>query len=248
MAKRKPDAIQEIWVDNRKFPVNIFLENRNNSRVSIAKSGVLIRLPKLLNPAARHKQISQFRRWAEEKIRSKPRLAVQQERVVYLHDQLLKVGLFTYRIFLMRSEESENRAKLLKDTIVLDIDGTLDEQTRNETISWLIYKVVASHQKPQIVQRILKLNARHFQKPIRQIRMKNNTTNWGSCSGKSNINISARLLFAPEWVQDYVCLHELAHLIEPNHSHRFWNLVGKVMPDYKQAEKWLKENSHLCRF
>jgi len=69
-----------------------------------------------------------------------------------------------------------------------------------------------------------------------------------SCSSKSNINLSTRLLFAPSDVIDYVIVHELTHLIEMNHSQKFWNLVKSVMPNYKQKEKWLKEYGKLCDF
>ena len=70
--------------------------------------------------------------------------------------------------------------------------------------------------------------------------MKYNHSNWGSCSSKGNINLSTRLLFAPDDVIDYVIIHELAHRIEMNHSPRFWKLVSDAMPDYKEKEKWLK--------
>lgn len=62
----------------------------------------------------------------------------------------------------------------------------------------------------------------------------NQNRRWGSCSpGSSRIRISARLRQMPRWVGDYVILHELAHLIEPNHSARFWELLA----DYPQAER-----------
>ena len=63
-----------------------------------------------------------------------------------------------------------------------------------------------------------------------------------------NINISTRLLFAPDDVLEYVCIHELAHLIEHNHSQRFWMLVAQAMPDYTAKETWLKEKGDACRF
>jgi predicted metal-dependent hydrolase len=55
-------------------------------------------------------------------------------------------------------------------------------------------------------------------------------------------------LFAPKDVFDYICIHELAHLVEQNHSDKFWALVEKAMPDYMEKEKWLKENRGLCKF
>jgi predicted metal-dependent hydrolase len=78
--------------------------------------------------------------------------------------------------------------------------------------------------------------------------LKYNQTNWGSCSTRGNINLSTRLLFAPDDVIDYVIIHELAHLLEMNHSNRFWNIVKKAMPEYREKEVWLKKNGHLCDF
>jgi len=50
---------------------------------------------------------------------------------------------------------------------------------------------------------------------------------------------------APARVVDYVIIHELMHLKQKNHSHKFWAEVAKMVPDYKQDERWLKQNSHL---
>ena len=59
-------------------------------------------------------------------------------------------------------------------------------------------------------------------------------TRWGSCSGKNSLNFSWKLIMADERAVDYVIVHELAHTFEHNHSARFWAIVEKVMPDYKQ--------------
>ncbi|HRI62460.1 MAG TPA: M48 family metallopeptidase, partial [Saprospiraceae bacterium] len=83
---------------------------------------------------------------------------------------------------------------------------------------------------------------------IKSVNLKYNHSNWGSCSAHNNVNLSTRLLFAPQDVQDYVILHELAHLVELNHSDRFWSLVQGYMPDYREKEKWLKLNRSKCDF
>jgi predicted metal-dependent hydrolase len=64
---------------------------------------------------------------------------------------------------------------------------------------------------------------------------------WGSCTLKGNLNFNWRLIKTPQFVIDYVVIHELAHLIELNHSERFWNIVSVQMPNYKEAKEWLKE-------
>ena len=65
---------------------------------------------------------------------------------------------------------------------------------------------------------------------------------WGSCSSKGGLNFNCLLLLAPMAVLDYVVVHELCHLIEMNHSPRFWAEVERVLPDYAAARKWLKQN------
>ena len=66
-------------------------------------------------------------------------------------------------------------------------------------------------------------------------------TRWGSCSSKGNLNFNCLLMALPEEVRDYVIVHELCHLIEPNHSRAFWDQVEKYCPDHKRLRKQLRE-------
>lgn len=68
---------------------------------------------------------------------------------------------------------------------------------------------------------------------------------WGSCSYDNKLLFSWRLIMCPTEVIEYVVVHELAHIIEKNHSKAFWNEVKKVLPDYREHRKWLKDNSGL---
>jgi len=83
---------------------------------------------------------------------------------------------------------------------------------------------------------------------INKISIKYNHSNWGSCSSKRNLNFSSKLLFAPDDVIDYVIIHELAHLKEANHSPKFWAIVAKAMPSYKEKKKWLSVNGKNLDF
>lgn len=74
-----------------------------------------------------------------------------------------------------------------------------------------------------------------------RITIRNQKTRWGSCSSKGNLNFNCLLMLTPEEVIDYVVVHELCHRREMNHSKAFWNEVEKVLPDYKNCKKWLKE-------
>ena len=72
------------------------------------------------------------------------------------------------------------------------------------------------------------------------VRITNAKTRWGSCSSKGNVNFSWYLVMAPKEQIEYVVVHELAHMKEMNHSQRFWNIVEKYMPGYKERKKGLK--------
>ena len=104
------------------------------------------------------------------------------------------------------------------------------------------------------VQRFLKMKARqvlhervdvHAQRlavdPVK-ITIRDTRSRWGSCSSKGHLNFSWRLILAPPPILDYVAAHEVAHLLEMNHSSAFWALVEKSYGPHKSARNWLKQH------
>ncbi|HEV2392340.1 MAG TPA: SprT family zinc-dependent metalloprotease [Verrucomicrobiae bacterium] len=80
-----------------------------------------------------------------------------------------------------------------------------------------------------------------------RVSVRNQRSRWGSCSRRGTVSLNWRLVQAPLHVRDYIILHELAHLLEMNHSRRFWREVARLCPSFEQAEKWLKQNAKLLR-
>lgn len=74
---------------------------------------------------------------------------------------------------------------------------------------------------------------------IARIAVRDQVSRWGSCSVGGVLSYSWRLIFAPSFVLDYLAIHEVAHLIELNHSRRFWTLVERACGDYREAKHWL---------
>jgi predicted metal-dependent hydrolase len=74
---------------------------------------------------------------------------------------------------------------------------------------------------------------------IKRLCVRDQTSRWGSCSSTGVLSFSWRLILAPGYVLDYLAAHEVAHLIELNHSPRFWRLVGRIYPEVERAKVWL---------
>lgn len=77
------------------------------------------------------------------------------------------------------------------------------------------------------------------------VKIVDNRYRWGSCTIKDNINFNWRLIKAPMYVVDYVIIHELAHLLEANHTPRFWNIVRAQSPKMDRAKQWLRDNGQV---
>ena len=75
-----------------------------------------------------------------------------------------------------------------------------------------------------------------------KLTLRDTTSRWGSCSTKGNINYSWRLIMAPAEVLNYVAAHEVAHLVQMNHSPQFWAVVEHLYPAYATYRAWLKDH------
>ena len=76
----------------------------------------------------------------------------------------------------------------------------------------------------------------------REIKVKNYKSRWGSCDKKGRLTFNWHLIKAPHSIVDYVVIHELCHMVQSNHSPKFWHEVEKYDPSYKKHKKWLKLN------
>ena len=116
-------------------------------------------------------------------------------------------------------------------------DAETDVRSAVETYLWQL----AARELPVLVFKFAATNGLH----VRRVTVRNQKSRWGSCSRKGTISLNWRLIQTPDFVRDYIILHELAHLKEMNHSKRFWNEVARLCPDFHCAEAWLKRNATL---
>ena len=107
------------------------------------------------------------------------------------------------------------------------------EQLRGAVLAWLRAASLALFQK----------RAAHYAQRLGvaapAVRLSNARTQWGSCHATGRVLLNWRLVHMPERLIDYVVAHEIAHLLEMNHSSRFWSLVEAVYPDCRAARREL---------
>lgn len=112
-----------------------------------------------------------------------------------------------------------------------------DEEHVRAQLRHILSKLALERIAERLAYYAPRLNVRYGRVTVREQR-----TRWGSCSSKDNLNFNWKLIMAPPDVLDYVVIHELCHLIEFNHSERFWRLVAREMPAYTSCVKWLKQH------
>jgi predicted metal-dependent hydrolase len=237
-----------LAVDGLELPVDITLERRRDTRFSITAKRVSLRMPLGVSGDAVRRQLGELQSWVDEQFRQKPALRAAFAGKTYRTGDVLTVGSRRYVLEVEVEERATHTARLVGNTISIQLSRRAGAIHQAKSIKTLLSRVVATDFYPEIAQRIHEWNRRTVNQPIKNIYLKYNFSNWGSCSSQGNVNLSTRLLFAPPEVQDYVIVHELAHLVELNHSDRFWAIVERFFPNYREQEKWLKTNRALCDF
>ena len=76
-----------------------------------------------------------------------------------------------------------------------------------------------------------------------RVAIRDQSSRWGSCSSKGNLNFNWKIVHLPEQLQDYLIVHELCHLENPNHSKKFWAAVAETLPEHKNLRKQLQQLS-----
>ncbi len=74
---------------------------------------------------------------------------------------------------------------------------------------------------------------------VKRIQIRDQSSRWGSCTTEGSLSFSWRLILAPAYVLDYLAAHEVGHLVEMNHSPKFWRVVGRICPATERAKNWL---------
>lgn len=133
---------------------------------------------------------------------------------------------------LKKKSEQEKKRSLVREN-----DLTDSQQKSLEKV----YREAASRYIPQRVAHYAPLVGVTYGR----IFIRSQKTAWGSCSSAGNLSFNWKLMLAPPRVLDYVVVHELCHRIHMDHSAAFWASVEKILPDYREHRKWLRDYGQL---
>ena len=157
-------------------------------------------------------------------------LSRQPARVAVAHGAEVPIGGVPHKIEL---REGRRRAPYVEDAQLI-LTGKGAEGPRVSSFLRLRAR--------DLIEPAARTYARRVGRRIERISLRDTRSRWGSCSSSGTLSFSWRLAMAPDPVLDYVAAHEAAHLVEMNHSAKFWKVVGDLMPGWQDHRDWLKAN------
>ncbi|NOX71333.1 MAG: M48 family metallopeptidase [Candidatus Micrarchaeota archaeon] len=238
----------ELEMNGTKYILRVLVHRRRNSTVNIRDNVITIRLSSFASKKEREDHLSEFLDWAKKKIMAEPERFRPPKMREYRNNDVIEICNEKYALRIDYAKRKSASAKAIGNIIRIILPEDASGHEKKRMTSNLLAKVISKKRLPVLHNRIKLLNNMFFQKEIKEIRFRNMSSRWGSCTKDGKISISSRLLLAPDSILDYVCVHELAHLVHFNHSKEFWELVGRVIPDYKERDMWLSENGEKCVF
>ena len=138
---------------------------------------------------------------------------------------------FIERFIASKKEWIEKKLEEFKKLPKKEIKDTKAEYTEHKEAARKL-----AHERIEYFNSVYKLK-------FKNISIRNQSTRWGSCSRKGNLNFNYKIALLPKDLADYIIVHELCHLKEHNHSPRFWRLVERTIPDYLKLRKALQKYS-----
>lgn len=162
---------------------------------------------------------------------NKPKLlqALRKHPARDLIDETTELQAASFRLHIFRSDRSNFYLTLENEIlhIACPRETRFEDDKVQEVLKSLLEKALRHEAKRLLPTRLQGLAKRH-NFVVKDVKINNSKTHWGSCTARKSINLSLSLMLLPWHLIDYVLLHELCHTIEMNHSDRFWDLMDKV--------------------
>lgn len=230
--------MKKILYKNKTIAYTVCKAKVKNLYISIQNGEVVVKAPWYVTSSQIQEVIEEKRKWIIEKIeeyQNSPRKAK-----TYTDGE--KYQILGKKYYLNIYFQDINNAKLKVENGMINIILPLNyaEKNNTELIKKMIEKMYNMIAKKEVDITMKKLTKLVGLAPD-GYRVRKVKSEWGSCSSNRMITINQDLIMYSRHALEYVVIHELCHLKHMNHSKKFWDMVAKFMPDYKEAEKELKK-------
>lgn len=235
--RRRAEPNQKI-IEHAEVGTVVFKKNPRSKRITLkvkTDGAILITLPKSVAYKTAEPILEEHIAWIKVQLE---KAKVKQEKTALSYNSTYQIRNKTLQILpsdrdALKISNQEDRIEILLPQI-----WDLSKKEVQEQLQHLITEILRYEAKNYLPERTQDL-ANQKGILINQIRVKKVKTRWGSCSSKSNINLSLYLMLLPDELIDYVILHELAHIKHQNHSTAFWNHLEDLLPEAKALDKQL---------
>jgi len=234
--------MDKIEVNGTEYPVEISFDKKKTSSATMKDGKVVLRISSLLDDATRVMHIESLLRRLT-KILAKGRLIGQRKKFLNLKDGH-KLSTFNknYTVRLLSTPKKYSFGNIVNDLLIISLAEHLNPRQKEKSAYSLARKLISQEHIIEIKWMAEDINRQYFNSKVKRIRIKEQTRSWGTCSHDNSVNISFNSLFLPKELLKYVLAHELAHTIEHNHSKKFWRLVEKAVPNYREIRKEIRTN------
>lgn len=209
---------------------------RRTVAIHVSNNQVEVRAPHGTSKSFIDEFVSEKREWILDKL-------IEQEKK---HSEVLKIGsgekipFMGFEIGIEIESAKRNSAKLVKNILTLKLSERTADSSIKTIDRWLIRQ--AKKHIPDLVELFAK--EMNLWGRVTDIKFRKTKSKWGHCTAQGVLQFNPLILLAPEFVMNYLIVHELCHLVHQNHSKSYWSLVQFYDPSYKKAEVWLKEYGH----
>jgi predicted metal-dependent hydrolase len=208
----------------------------HHCRIRVSSAGVEVVVPRGEPEARALAFLRESETWVLDQVAARARLRVRRARMPDRAGESILIRGQRRRIEV--EESLTRRAAVAIHSRVLRVsvpDGNGDIAPK-VLITWLRRQA-----RRDILERLAERSKQMKVRPNR-VYIMGQRTKWGNCSRLRNLSFNWRLVMAPPAVLDYVVVHELAHLIEPSHSPRFWFILRSHCPQFDRHRRWLREH------
>jgi predicted metal-dependent hydrolase len=131
--------------------------------------------------------------------------------------------------------------------LLVETNGKPDIGSEKTAVKKALMDWYFEHAENKVKERLDRF-AQQIGKWPASVEIKRQVRRWGSCSRNGMVRLNWKIIMAPLSIIDYVIVHELCHLMYPQHSFQFWQKVQSIIPDYKKRRDWLKRNGLIISF